>query len=1590
MHFASLKKAHGNSSNHGVDTNNGSVGGGSANSNVSSSFTMRRSNGLNRSKSNDEKMFLMRSHTTTTAPSATADACKLPPSVSPSKSSRSMRRTTNKELNDNDDDAATNLYQQLRPPGISSTSSTMNMMEEPQPPFRQPRRFAAKVPNENPRYQSDRDIVYHHGSNINGNSNSSFNRDAMRVPREIVTNSPPSTKGHRNCSVLTGGCSIDARWDEKNDLEENDNDDDLEDIDDVFDACGDGGRKSNYCDNNQGSNNSMNFNDLRRSITTADAVASKKPCPPPQRSLLRQPSVRPVRHSLINDQETAPAPPLVPLSIPDDAKGYHPKSDEWKKQLHPFVSDIVFRSVIRKQHNLPNHEQNDKIDDAGKKINHNNGIISFRPYTCQAAILFVDLCGYSKITAAIAHRGAHFLSETVNAYLSRLLHIVSEYGGDVIKFAGDAIMIVWYGGEHELEINVLCAAICATELQTKAGEHQVGASEDNLSFQIHIGLCCGPLDSEIFEAPINNNMQRLYHYVGGEAILEIGELVDLAKAGEICVSRNCFNFLESGGTYTDIEGPLGAKLLHSLDVDDPELFNLVRWHIHKSMDDRKKLRIMSIEGDFIHNNVLANLSHGGFSPTQIAQMRNVCVLFIAMTSNGCSMNWLMEVQAILDTKRCPIVQIILDDKGVHIVAAVNLYEAIPEASLVGLEVCRELINKRVGAAVGCAIGPTFCGVTGSATACRWDITGPSVVRAARLMQYALSNNVHFAIDQTLYDDPLAATRMKVLNQSVAMKGTVGPIVVYTLSDAKLFSAFRILENVHGSVHNNQVQEIQNHIDNRERSAVIVTGIPLAGMIIACQRAAGYSDFVPYLHLCEISAGFLQLARTIATWFQYVNDTEIKKLARIVIADLSSGCWSCAHDQCVGLVNVAINKGYNACFVVDRIHHLDKFSLSLIRECLRRPKNRGFIRRTTSSDTFCTRNSAESSANVAGNGQICFLCTHLSSYNSKSADDLVEGKFESIFSFILFIFTNNSHLFRYPILDIIRSDQSFKIPIISLGESSKDDLRTLTREIFDFEAEDRWLDAYAEASGYCAEYFLQRVETVRKITAVQWKVENKNRPAYFEISDGLVLHIPPGLVRKNKELKVTTICPELAMIFSNVFDDFPPICQMILKVITIATRRGFYKLPYGVLILVLDDLFDNGVEKASVDLLIEEMIDLCIIKIEDRDDRTVGLDSFQRSYCDSDDEERKEAQRVLSIQSPALEDITMDVCIPDQVRTIASLLIKRLSGLHRNVFQLSFTLASLHCLLKETTNVQRLWKDGYHDFLAVSLDWPERRINKWKEIIDDEIRDSGYHPQEILGADFHVPVQSRNSISPGIALLKSYSAPIALGPMSQSLFILCRNTFYESGLFAAGSSSDVHTIRNAMNSSSGRYMMQMSVVENYLRDMGFGAPGDEVQSEMEMISFIANPADSFDGVATKAVLLLEEIVPRFIEHRLQRLYKLVHRLKDKCFETKPEVFKSASIALRLAYEALQNDKNRMDAAQDALMILATMNWKPKFPVMEYIPLPQQHTVANIRDATLKRLSEVEGDMFRHRQNIDDLEAFLIVSALLENATQDGFC
>ena len=59
--------------------------------------------------------------------------------------------------------------------------------------------------------------------------------------------------------------------------------------------------------------------------------------------------------------------------------------------------------------------------------------------------------GNAKVSAEAA-RGVESLKQHINRYFSQLISVIEQHGGDVVKFAGDAILVVWPGVVHELEV----------------------------------------------------------------------------------------------------------------------------------------------------------------------------------------------------------------------------------------------------------------------------------------------------------------------------------------------------------------------------------------------------------------------------------------------------------------------------------------------------------------------------------------------------------------------------------------------------------------------------------------------------------------------------------------------------------------------------------------------------------------------------------------------------------------------------------------------------------------------------------------------------------------------------------------------------------------------------------------------------------------------------------------------------------------------------------------------------------------------------------------------------------------------------------
>ena len=86
----------------------------------------------------------------------------------------------------------------------------------------------------------------------------------------------------------------------------------------------------------------------------------------------------------------------------------------------------------------------------------------------EAGVLLTDISGFTRLTEELVRtgpRGVEKVSTALNAYFGRWIDIITEYGGDVVKFAGDALLAIWPSNARTggLRGATLQAAACAME-----------------------------------------------------------------------------------------------------------------------------------------------------------------------------------------------------------------------------------------------------------------------------------------------------------------------------------------------------------------------------------------------------------------------------------------------------------------------------------------------------------------------------------------------------------------------------------------------------------------------------------------------------------------------------------------------------------------------------------------------------------------------------------------------------------------------------------------------------------------------------------------------------------------------------------------------------------------------------------------------------------------------------------------------------------------------------------------------------------------------------------------------------------------------
>jgi class 3 adenylate cyclase len=146
-----------------------------------------------------------------------------------------------------------------------------------------------------------------------------------------------------------------------------------------------------------------------------------------------------------------------------------------------------------------------------------------------AAVLFADVSGFTPLAEILAQRGAEGpeeLTRLLNSYFSRIIALLEGEGGEVVKFSGDALTVLFLAVDEPLghaarrALQAATAVQAATQefatLMTSAGPVSLGAGVVQ-TFQV--GGSLGSWEYIVAGDPIRQVAQAEHQASRGEIVL---------------------------------------------------------------------------------------------------------------------------------------------------------------------------------------------------------------------------------------------------------------------------------------------------------------------------------------------------------------------------------------------------------------------------------------------------------------------------------------------------------------------------------------------------------------------------------------------------------------------------------------------------------------------------------------------------------------------------------------------------------------------------------------------------------------------------------------------------------------------------------------------------------------------------------------------------------------------------------------------------------------------------------------------------------------------------------------------------------------
>ncbi|WP_353411985.1 adenylate/guanylate cyclase domain-containing protein [Arenicella sp. 4NH20-0111] len=356
-----------------------------------------------------------------------------------------------------------------------------------------------------------------------------------------------------------------------------------------------------------------------------------------------------------------------------------------------------------------------------------------------AAVLFADVSGFTNLMEKLMGQygrgqaiGAEHLSMLLSDYFDHLIEVVKDHQGDVIKFAGDAMLILFPCTNGKLGLKR--AVSCGVAMQKVAKDVSAKIlKQHRVSLSLKVAVSSG----NIVGLVLGGVLGRWEYAVLSNAISDVGRLGDVALPDDVLISADCISQINSDELHSEQRAIGVYNVTHTPDWElktNQQPFTL-------TPDIESKVRC------FVPAAVASRIAAGQTDAALLGELRRVSVLFINLPqfkvdiSIELAQQIVTTIQQVCYGQRGSLDKISCDDKGVSIIAGFGIppmsAEDDPLRAVKAAMNTNKLLKKMgLDVSIGVASGPVYCGTLGEKYRCEYTLMGDGVNTAARLMSLA--------------------------------------------------------------------------------------------------------------------------------------------------------------------------------------------------------------------------------------------------------------------------------------------------------------------------------------------------------------------------------------------------------------------------------------------------------------------------------------------------------------------------------------------------------------------------------------------------------------------------------------------------------------------------------------------------------------------------------------------------------------------------------------------------------------------------------------------------------------------------------------